>query len=118
MQLLDYFGALVKSGMKSGDGMEGNARGDSHTLSTPPLSQSNTLPLFADAGFNAVFDTSGEALVVVDQKGLIQQANRRARELLRLKDPSVSRAGLVDFFARRQLWILAKCPHRPIHPAL
>jgi PAS domain-containing protein len=99
MQLLDYFGALVKSGMKSGDGMEGNARGDSHTLSTPPLSQSNTLPLFADAGFNAVFDTSGEALVVVDQKGLIQQANRRARELLRLKDPSVSRAGLLDFFA-------------------
>src|ERR1700683_1724746 len=99
VQLLDYFGALVKPGMKSSDGMEGNARGDSHTLSTPPLSQSNTLPLFADAVFNAVFDTSGEALVVVDQKGLIQQANRRARELLRLKDPFVSRAGLLDFFA-------------------
>ena len=79
--------------------MSRNARGNSHAAQSTPDPQSNTLPLFADAGFNAVFDSSGEALVVVDLKGLIQQANVRARELLRLKDSSTSRAGLLDFFA-------------------
>jgi signal transduction histidine kinase/FixJ family two-component response regulator len=85
--------------MKSADEMSRNARGNSHAAQSSPDPQPNTLPLFADAGFNAVFDSSGEALVVVDRKGLIQQANVRARELLRLKDSSTSRAGLLDFFA-------------------
>ena len=85
--------------MKSADEMSGNARGSSHTAQSSPHPQPNTLPLFADAGFNAVFDSSGEALIVVDRKGLIQQANVRARELLRLRDSSTSRAGLLDFFA-------------------
>lgn len=85
--------------MKSADEMSGNARGNSHAAQGSPHPQPNTLPLFADAGFHAVFDSSGEALIVVDRKGLIQQANVRARELLRLKDSSTSRAGLLDFFA-------------------
>jgi len=85
--------------MKSADEISGNARGNSPAAQSSPDPQPNTLPLFADAGFNAVFDSSGEALVVVDRKGLIQQANVRARELLRLKDSSTSRAGLLDFFA-------------------
>ena len=78
--------------------MAGNARG--HALAAPSSvhAESSTLPLFADAGFNAVFDSSGEALLVVDRKGLIQQANGRARELLRLKDSFVLRTGLLDFF--------------------
>src|SRR5580700_4990136 len=84
--------------MKSADEMSGDARGNSHAAQGSPHSQPNTLPLFADAGFQAVFDSSGEALIVVDRKGLIQQANVRARELLRLKDSSTSRAGLLDFF--------------------
>jgi signal transduction histidine kinase/CheY-like chemotaxis protein len=83
--------------MKGREEMSGNARGASHAQGSHDP-QPNTLPLFADAGFNAVFDSSGEALVVVDRKGLIQQANVRARELLRLKDSSTSRAGLLDFF--------------------
>ncbi|MGA9882756.1 MAG: ATP-binding protein [Candidatus Acidiferrales bacterium] len=37
--------------------------------------------------FNAVFDSSAEALVVIDSAGLIQRANSRARELLRVRDP-------------------------------
>ena len=84
--------------MKTADGMAENARG--HTLAAPSSvhAEPSTLPLFADAGFNAVFDSSGEALLVVDRKGLIQQANRRARELLRLKDSFVLRTGLLDFF--------------------
>jgi signal transduction histidine kinase/CheY-like chemotaxis protein len=99
LQLLDYFGALVKPETKSADGMAGNARGNPHAASSSLLPQPDKLALSGDIGFRAVFDTSGEALIVVDQKGLIQQANRRARELLRLKDSFISRAGLLDFFA-------------------
>ena len=39
-----------------------------------------------DAAFSAVFDSSGEALVLLDSTGVIQRANKRARELLRLKE--------------------------------
>ena len=39
-----------------------------------------------DAAFGAVFDSSGEALLLLDSSGIIQRANRRARELLRLKE--------------------------------
>jgi signal transduction histidine kinase/FixJ family two-component response regulator len=87
-----------ESAMKSGDGMAADVRGTPHGPKGSSHAQPNTLPLFPDAGFNAVFDSSGEALIVVDRKGLIQQANLRARELLRLKNSSASRAGLLDFF--------------------
>jgi PAS domain S-box-containing protein len=53
--------------------------------------------LFAEAGFNAVFDSSGEALVVVDSTGVIQKANQRARDLLRLLDSGMEGARLEDF---------------------
>lgn len=53
----------------------------------------------ADAAFNAVFDSSGEALVLIDSAGVIQKANRRARELLRLKEPGVRHQGLGDLLA-------------------
>lgn len=39
-----------------------------------------------DAAFSAVFDSSGEALLLLDSTGVIQRANKRARELLRLKE--------------------------------
>jgi two-component system, NtrC family, sensor kinase len=52
-----------------------------------------------DAALAAVFDSSGEALVIIDAAGAIHRANLRARELLRLKDSSM-RAGLGDFLAR------------------
>jgi two-component system, NtrC family, sensor kinase len=45
-------------------------------------------PLAADGAFNAIFDSSGEALVIIDPSGMIQRANPRARELLRLKNES------------------------------
>src|ERR1700734_3667549 len=86
------------SAMKTADGMAGNAPG--HTLAAPSSvhAEPSPLPLFADSGFNAVFDSSGGALLVVYRKGLSQRANRRARELLRLNDSFVSRTGLLDFF--------------------
>ncbi|HXX46035.1 MAG TPA: ATP-binding protein [Candidatus Acidoferrales bacterium] len=61
----------------------------------PPAFSSNHLP--AGAAFQSVFDTSAEALVVVDAAGIIHKANRRARELLRLKAVSGRGASLADF---------------------
>ncbi|HXN99220.1 MAG TPA: ATP-binding protein [Candidatus Acidoferrales bacterium] len=83
--------------MKSADDTAQNARGGHNALESSRRLQVNSLPLLVDPGFNAVFDSSGEALLVVDRKGLIQQANRRAREMLRLRDSFTTRAGLLDF---------------------
>jgi signal transduction histidine kinase/ActR/RegA family two-component response regulator len=52
---------------------------------------------FADAGFRAVFDSSGEALVVVDPAGVIQKANPRARDVLKMRENTLSRASLDRF---------------------
>jgi len=52
-----------------------------------------------DAAFHAVFDSSAEALVLIDALGVIHRANRRARQLLRLKDRASRRAGLGDFLS-------------------
>ena len=56
-------------------------------------------PLAADGTFNAVFESSGEALVIIDPSGMIQRANPRARELLRLKDATDRLAALGNFLA-------------------
>jgi signal transduction histidine kinase/FixJ family two-component response regulator len=39
-----------------------------------------------DRAFRAVFDTSAEALVVVNSRGIVRAANRQAREVLQLKE--------------------------------
>src|SRR5581483_8820006 len=44
----------------------------------------------AYAAFRAVFDSSNEALVIISQKGSIQTANPRARELLKLEDGGIN----------------------------
>ena len=46
-----------------------------------------------------MFDSSAEALLVIDPAGNIYKANRRARELLRLRDASLHGAVLADFLA-------------------
>jgi signal transduction histidine kinase/ActR/RegA family two-component response regulator len=56
-----------------------------------------SIPPAADAAFHAVFDTSSEALVVVNSSGLILHANPRARDLLRLSDSAARRTGLGEF---------------------
>jgi signal transduction histidine kinase/CheY-like chemotaxis protein len=56
-------------------------------------------PLGAEGTFNAVFDSSGEALVIIDRSGRIQRANLRARELLRLKHVTNHETTLADFLA-------------------
>ena len=54
---------------------------------------------FADAGFKAVFDSSAEALLVVDAAGVIQKANPRAREVLKMREANVAHSSLHDFVA-------------------
>ena len=56
-----------------------------------------SIPPTADAAFTALFDSSGEALVIIDSARAIQRSNPRARELLRLKDAASQLAGLADF---------------------
>ncbi|MGH9685204.1 MAG: ATP-binding protein [Candidatus Acidiferrales bacterium] len=53
-----------------------------------------------DPSFRALFDASAEALVVIDSQGVLQRANRRASELLRLKNTSLQQTDLDDFLAR------------------
>jgi two-component system, NtrC family, sensor kinase len=60
------------------------------------------IPLATDAAFNAVFDSSGEALVIVNPVGLILRANPCARDLLHLKDENARGAGLGEFLASPQ----------------
>ncbi|HWG59833.1 MAG TPA: ATP-binding protein [Candidatus Acidoferrales bacterium] len=50
-----------------------------------------------DQAFAAVFDSSAEALLVIEQGGAIVRANRRAAELLRLRDAAVRDSNLRDF---------------------
>ncbi len=54
---------------------------------------------FADAGFRAVFDTSAEALLVVDSAGVIQKANSRARNVLKMRETHLMRTSLDDLVA-------------------
>jgi signal transduction histidine kinase len=42
---------------------------------------------FNEADFSALFESSGEALVIIDTSGVIQKAKGRGCELLRLKEP-------------------------------
>jgi two-component system, cell cycle sensor histidine kinase and response regulator CckA len=56
-----------------------------------------SIPAAGDAAFHAVFDTSSEALVVVNSAGLVLHANPRARDLLCLTESAVRRVGLGEF---------------------
>ena len=73
---------------------------DSIRRASPPALQSPlqlSIPQAADVAFDALFDSSGEALVIIDSAGAIHRSNTRARELLRLKNASTELAGLGDF---------------------
>jgi signal transduction histidine kinase/CheY-like chemotaxis protein len=62
-------------------------------------SQAQMRMLFGDADFAAVFDSSAEALVVVNAKGIIQRANPRAGEMLRCKESELARQDLGEFLS-------------------
>ncbi len=73
---------------------------DSSRISRQPAAKSPahlSIPPAADAAFAALFDSSAEALVIIDSLGSIQRTNPRSREMLRLKDAASPSAGLADF---------------------
>lgn len=51
-----------------------------------------------ESGFAAVFETSGEALAVLSATGVLQRANRRARELLCLAGRDGRKAKIESYF--------------------
>jgi signal transduction histidine kinase/CheY-like chemotaxis protein len=98
-------GRLVKGAMKQPDrpnllNVAPPNRSSRHS-STSPLS-ALPIPHTTDASFNAVFDSSREALVIVNPAGLILRANPCARELLHLKDENARGTDLGEFLASRQ----------------
>lgn len=93
--------------------------GGSETASRTPIARprSHISPQRVEGeSFNAVFDSSAEALVLVDSAGGIQRANSRARELLRLQDLGKSRNGLTEMFPGAHSADLSRFWKRPIDP--
>ncbi len=83
-------GALVTKLMKHAENLAVWPMTDSAHISRKPATHASTVEpagsYRGDSTFDAVFDSSGEALVLLDSAGAIQKANARARELLRLKE--------------------------------
>ncbi len=101
-ELLDRQWALVGMPAKHEDNLAILAMADTVHHSRNTVTRSPELPAAqpsTDAAFHAVFDSSGEALVLIDSLGVIHRANRRARQLLRLRDAASRRAGLGEFFS-------------------
>lgn len=87
-----------KNRTTGGKNIAASEAGGINRSKTPPLRWDNIAP-FADAGFRAVFDSSAEALLVVDPAGVIQKANQRARDVLRMREANLARTSLDDFVA-------------------
>jgi signal transduction histidine kinase/CheY-like chemotaxis protein len=67
----------------------------------PVADQMEMIELLTGASFGAVFESSGEALVVVDVRGLIHRANTLACDLLHLLDTPITRANLSAFLSEQ-----------------
>lgn len=101
LRLLDCSGALVNEPMRHLEGSASPAESplpDSPRARLPNRQLEMTTPL-AEADLDAVFNSSGEALVVTDSEGTIQRVNRPASELLRLHATSPPRTSLREFLA-------------------
>jgi signal transduction histidine kinase/FixJ family two-component response regulator len=98
-ELLHRSGSLVTRAMKRSDRTAILGAAQPARPSRRPPEQRGPLatPLAADAAFHAVFNSSSEALVVVNSAGMIQHANPRASEMLCLTDPSAAGNGLGEF---------------------
>jgi signal transduction histidine kinase/FixJ family two-component response regulator len=65
--------------------------------------------LLTGASLGAVFESSGEALLVLDAEGIIQQANPRACELLRITAERVPGENLAEFLSPQSARDLSSC---------
>ncbi|MGA8220931.1 MAG: ATP-binding protein [Candidatus Acidiferrales bacterium] len=93
--------------------------GTAHMLVKNPIAdQMEMIELLTGAGFGAVFESSGEALVVVDVRGVIHRANPSACDLLRLGDASPARANLSAFLSEQSAaGFLSFCGRNSAPPA-
>jgi signal transduction histidine kinase/CheY-like chemotaxis protein len=92
--------------------------GQDHASRTPAARPRSRVsdPIVQDEAFNAVFDSSAEALVVVDPAGVIQRTNARARELLRLQGSGARSEGLAGLFSGAHAGELSRFWSRPTAP--
>src|SRR4029077_12936599 len=65
----------------------------------PPSRQIQMIGLPGGESLGAVFESSGEALLVLDAAGIIHHANPRARELLRINPARMLGEPLSDYLA-------------------
>jgi signal transduction histidine kinase/CheY-like chemotaxis protein len=68
-------------------------------VSASVQTQAGANPPISDVGFAAVFDTSAEALLVINAKGIIQRANHRAGELLGCNEDGLRQAELGTYIS-------------------
>jgi PAS domain S-box-containing protein len=71
---------------------------------------------FADAAFRAVFESSAEALLVVDSAGIIQKANQRARDILHMRERNLAHSSLNEFIANMSPTHLSRMETEPNAP--
>jgi signal transduction histidine kinase/CheY-like chemotaxis protein len=72
----------------------------SEAYAANPSPRPDTGASLSDAAFRAVFDSSDEALVLLDAEGIIKRANRRACELLRSRSEELLGTPLAARLAR------------------
>lgn len=69
---------------------------DRSMLATP---RAEMMQLLDGGAFGAVFESSGEALIVLDSLGTIRRANSRSKEMLRYADASERQKSLADLIS-------------------
>ena len=67
--------------------------------STPATPRAEMTQLLDGGAFGAVFETSGEALIVLDSLGSIRRANSRSKEMLRYTEADQRQKGLADLIS-------------------
>lgn len=73
----------------------------------PSSRQMQMIGLLSGESLGAVFESSGEALLVLDAAGIIHHANPRARELLRINPARMLGEHLSDYLAPQSVDDLA-----------
>src|SRR5580704_6840502 len=82
--------------------------------SIPSTPRAEMMQLLDGAAFSAVFESSGEALLVVDSLGTVRRANRRSREMLRFSEARERQKSLADHIsAPSESDLLSWCRRTP-----